>query len=360
MRIATYALAAPVALAPMAGLTDRPFRRLARRLGAGIAASEMVSCAPALRDTQKSRRRRDHDGEPAPRVVQIAGGDPTYMAEAARLNAAEGADIIDINMGCPAKKVCNRAAGSALLRDERLVAAILQATVAAAGVPVTLKLRTGWDGEQRNGVTIARIAEDAGIAALAVHGRTRADRFAGEAEYDTIRAVKAAVRIPVFANGDIDSGEKARRVLDYTGADGVMIGRAALGRPWLLGEVAATIAGTTRAPPARAEARDIMLTHLEDLYAFYGEYTGLRVARKHLGWYRDGAFGEGACRPQRLPSPPWCEDAGTSAGCAIAVPRAAVLFTAARSVESAREQLRLVAEWFEAALEATGEAVRAA
>jgi tRNA-dihydrouridine synthase B len=352
MRIGPYALTAPVALAPMAGVTDRPFRRLARRLGAGVAASEMTSSAPELFDTEKSRRRRNHEGEPGPRIVQIAGGDPADMAEAARRNAAEGADVIDLNMGCPAKKVCNKAAGSALLRDETLVGAILEAAVAAAGVPVTLKIRTGWDREHRNGLTIARIAESAGIVALSVHGRTRADHYQGEAEYDTIRAIKAAVRIPVFANGDIDSGDKARHVLDYTGADGVMIGRAALGRPWLLGEVAAALAGMTRAAPSRAEVRDIMLAHLEDLYAFYGEHTGLRVARKHLGWYRDGAFGGDACRPHTSSGTPLV--AGADAEKPSARTRAATLFAEARRVESASAQLALAAEWFQALAEATG------
>ena len=294
MNIGPYRLDAGLALAPMAGVTDRPFRMLCRRLGAAIAASEMVTSDVRLWHTDKSRRRMDHSGEPSPRIVQIAGGDAPMMAEAARRNADAGAEIIDINMGCPAKKVCNKAAGSALLRDEALVAEILRTTVAAAGVPVTLKIRTGWDPAQRNGVTIARIAEDCGIAALAVHGRTRADMYNGEAEYDTIRAIKAAVRIPVFANGDIDSGAKARRVLELTGADGVMIGRAALGQPWIFRAIRGFLGTATGGggPPTAAEVRDIILVHLDDLYAFYGEHAGPRVARKHLGWYRDSVLAQ--------------------------------------------------------------------
>ena len=291
MRIGPFNLVAPVALAPMAGVTDRPFRLLCRRLGAGLAASEMVTSDVRLWHTRKSRLRMDHDGEPEPRVVQIAGGEAGMMAQAARLNRDLGAQIIDINMGCPAKKVCNRAAGSALLRDETLVGAILEAVVRAVDVPVTLKMRTGWDPEHRNGVSIARIAEGAGIAALAVHGRTRTDRFDGLAEYATIRAIKQAVSIPVFANGDIDSGAKARAVLEESGADGVMIGRAAQGQPWIFREICHFLAtGQAFAPPDATEVRDIMLGHLEQLYAFYGQHAGVRVARKHLGWYRDHAM----------------------------------------------------------------------
>jgi tRNA-dihydrouridine synthase B len=270
----------------MAGVTDRPFRILCRRFGAGLAASEMISADPRLWNTSKSLRRRDHSGEPEPRVVQLAGADPAALAEAARANVALGAQIIDLNMGCPAKKVCGRLCGSALLTDEPLVARILEAVVQAVDVPVTLKIRTGWDREHRNGVKIACIAEASGIAALAVHGRTRADFYEGEAEYDTIRAIKACVRIPVFANGDIDSAQKARAVLDFTGADGVMLGRASHGAPWIF----RTVNGALRegkTPPAlqRADVRDIILAHLDSLYLFYGEETGVRIARKHLGWY---------------------------------------------------------------------------
>jgi tRNA-dihydrouridine synthase B len=285
MRIGAHALAAPLALAPMAGVTDLPFRKLCRRFGAGIAASEMVTSDMRLWNTPKTRHRLDHRCEPEPRVVQIAGYDPDMMGEAARLNAALGAQVIDINFGCPAKKVCNRAAGSALMRDEPLVARILAAVVAAAGVPVTLKMRTGWDRESRNAVSIARIAEGEGVASLAVHGRTRADFFAGAAEYETVAAVKLAVRLPVFVNGDIDCAAKALKALELTGADGVMIGRAAQGRPWIFRELAAALAGKCALPPALEEVRDIMLAHLEALYSFYGEDKGVRVARKHLGWY---------------------------------------------------------------------------
>jgi len=273
-------------LAPMAGVTDLPFRRLCRQLGAALAAGEMLSADARLWDTRKSRLRRDHSGEPGPRVVQIAGGDPRMMADAARRNVDAGAEIIDINMGCPAKKVCNKDAGSALLRDEALVAAILEATVSAVDVPVTLKIRTGWHPEGRNGVSIARIAEAAGIRALAVHGRTRACRFEGEAEYSTIAAIKQAVAIPVIANGDIDSPAKAARVLAETGADGVMIGRAAQGRPWIFREVEAALAGlAVPDEPGPAQVRDIMSAHLRDLYDFYGPEAGVRIARKHIGWY---------------------------------------------------------------------------
>jgi tRNA-dihydrouridine synthase B len=285
-RIGRHQLTGRVVLAPMAGVTDRPFRQLCRRLGAALAASEMVTSDVRLWQTPKTRRRLDHTDEVGPIVVQVAGGDATMMAEAARLNVERGAEIIDINMGCPAKKVCNKAAGSALLRDEPLVAEILSATVRAVEVPVTLKIRTGWDRDHRNAVYIARLAEDCGVAALAVHGRTRADQYQGEAEYETIAAVKAAVRIPVFANGDIDTPDKAVAVLAATGCDGVMIGRAAQGRPWIFREVNARIKGEPPPPaPDPAEVRDIMLTHFAALYALYGEDAGVRVARKHLGWY---------------------------------------------------------------------------
>jgi len=289
IQIGPYRLTGRALLAPMAGVTDLPFRRLCRRMGAALAAGEMISADPRLWDTRESRRRRDHSDEPEPRVVQIAGGDPVTMADAARRNADAGAQIIDINMGCPAKKVCNRDAGSALLKDESVVAGILQATVRAVDVPVTLKIRTGWDAASRNALAIARIAEDAGIQALAVHGRTRACRFEGDAEYATVAAVKQAVRIPVFANGDIDSPAKALRVLRETGADGVMIGRAAQGRPWIFREIAALLAGdATLQAPAASEVRDIMTAHLRDLYEFYGHEPGARIARKHIGWYCTG------------------------------------------------------------------------
>ena len=286
--IGPYRLEGHALLAPMAGVTDLPFRRLCRRLGAALAAGEMLAADPRLWDTAESQRRRDHTDEPEPRVVQIAGGDAATMAEAARRNADAGAQVIDINMGCPAKKVCNKDAGSALLRDEGQVAAILAATVRAVDVPVTLKIRTGWAPDQRNAVNIARVAEQSGIRALAVHGRTRACRFNGEAEYDTIAAVKQSVRIPVFANGDIDSPAKAVAVLRATGADGVMIGRAAQGRPWIFAEVGALLAGRCATPPSLPEVRDIMLAHLRDLYEFYGPEPGVRIARKHIGWYCSG------------------------------------------------------------------------
>jgi tRNA-dihydrouridine synthase B len=286
MRIGRYELKSPLALAPMAGVTDRPFRLLCRRLGAGLATSEMVSSDVRLWHTPKSQRRMNHEGEPEPRAVQIAGADPGMMAQAAQRNVEAGAQIIDINMGCPVKKVCNRLAGSALLRDEALVGRILDAVVRAVDVPVTLKTRTGWSPEQRNGVAIARIAESAGIAALAIHGRTRACMFRGAAEHETVREIKSRVSIPVFVNGDIDSPEVARDVLARTGADGVMIGRAAQGRPWLFREVNFFLqSGQASAPVAPSEVRDILLAHLDALYSFYGEDTGVRVARKHLGWY---------------------------------------------------------------------------
>jgi len=286
LRIGRHVLPSNVVLAPMAGVTDRPFRMLCRRFGAGLAAAEMLTSDVRLWDSPKSRRRMDHSGEPGPRVVQIAGWDPDMMAQAARLNVDAGADIIDINMGCPAKKVCNRLAGSALLQDEALVARILERVVAATPVPVTLKTRTGWDRDHKNAVGIARLAERCGIQALAIHGRTRADLYQGEAEHDTVRAVKAAVRIPVFANGDIDSPQRARAVLDATGCDGIMLGRAAQGRPWIFDEVNFFLAtGRQRAALPLEKVRDIIRAHLEDLYALYGDMAGVRVARKHLSWY---------------------------------------------------------------------------
>ncbi|WP_199098711.1 tRNA dihydrouridine synthase DusB [Dyella sp. ASV21] len=286
MQIGPYRIDPPVVLAPMAGVTDKPFRLLCKRLGAGLAVSEMTTADPRLWHTRKSLKRMDHDGEPEPVSVQIAGYDPGMLAEAARYNADNGAQIVDINMGCPAKKVCNVWSGSALLQDEPLVARIVKAVVDAVDVPVTLKIRTGWDRDNKNALTIARIAEDAGIAALAVHGRTRADKYEGEAEYDTIAAVKASVRIPVLANGDITSPQQARHVLDVTGADAVMVGRGAQGRPWIFREIAHYLAtGETLPEPTPAQVREILVHHLEQLYAFYGELQGLRIARKHLGWY---------------------------------------------------------------------------
>jgi tRNA-dihydrouridine synthase B len=286
MQIGHISVEPPVALAPMAGVTDKPFRQLCKRLGSGLAVSEMTTCDPRLWQTRKSLHRMDHAGEPDPVSVQIAGSEPEMLAKAARYNVEHGARLIDINMGCPAKKVCNAWAGSALLADEPLVARICEAVVRAVEVPVTLKIRTGQVPERRNALAIARIAEDAGIAALAVHGRTRSQKYEGFAEYDTIAAVKASVSIPVFANGDVDSPEKARFVLDCTNADGLMIGRAAQGRPWIFREIAHFLATGDRLPePTIGEVRDILLGHLEDLYAFYGEAMGVRIARKHLGWY---------------------------------------------------------------------------
>jgi len=286
LRLGTHEISARAVLAPMAGVTDRPFRILCRRFGAGFAASEMLTTDTRLWSTPKSRRRMDHEGEPSPRIVQLAGADPVVLAEAARRNVDLGAEIIDINMGCPAKKVCSAACGSALMRDEPLVARILEAVVDAVPVPVTLKTRTGWDRENRNGVAIARIAERSGIRMLAIHGRTRADFYAGDAEYETIRDIKSSVEIPVLANGDVTSASKARAVLAFTHADGVMLGRAAHGTPWIFRDVNAHLNGDNPpAPLSPAEVRDIILSHLECLYLFYGEDTGIRVARKHLGWY---------------------------------------------------------------------------
>ena len=297
MRIGHLKLANNLIVAPMAGVTDRPFRQLCRRLGAGLAVSEMVTTDTSLWGTRKTLRRLDHAGETAPVAVQIVGAHPQAMAEAARVNVEQGADIIDINMGCPAKKVCKVAAGSALLRDEALVARILDAVVAAVAVPVTLKIRTGWDRQHRNGVHIAHIAEQAGIRALAVHGRTRACGYSGDAEYDVIRDIKQTVGIPVFANGDIDSPHKAREVLAQTGADGVMIGRAAQGRPWIFGEIAHFLAtGQSLPEPRRDWVRDLLLEHLAALSRFYGPDHGVRVARKHIAWYSQGHIGGAAFR----------------------------------------------------------------
>ena len=286
MQLGPHRIEPKVILAPMAGVTDKPFRLLCKRLGAGLAVSEMTTSDPRFWTTAKSLHRMDHVGEPDPVSVQIAGTVPAIMADAARFNVDHGAQLIDINMGCPAKKVCNAWAGSALMREPDLVARIVGAVVNAVDVPVTLKIRTGWDAEHRNAPEIARIAEDAGIQALAVHGRTRDQQYTGVAEYDTIAAIKAMLRIPVIANGDIDSPEKARFVLDATGCDAVMIGRAAQGRPWIFGQVAHYLATGERFPdPSLREVRDILLAHLEHLHAFYGEVSGVRIARKHLGWY---------------------------------------------------------------------------
>lgn len=297
MQIGKYKLENNLILAPMAGVTDRPFRQLCKALGVGMAVSEMVSSNSLLRGSQKTLRRANHDGETEPRSIQIAGADPLMMGEAARFNEAEGADIIDINMGCPAKKVCNTLAGSALLRDEPLVTRILEATVKAVSIPVTLKIRTGWDPNHKNGITIAKIAEQSGIQALAVHGRTRSCFFKGDAEYETIAAIKAAVNIPVIANGDIETPEKAKAVLEQTKADGIMIGRAAQGRPWIFKEIAHYLkTGELLPEPTPAEIKAILLGHLENLYAFYGEYTGAMVARKHVSWYSRGQTGSARFR----------------------------------------------------------------
>ncbi len=318
MQIGAFRIDPPLVLAPMAGVTDKPFRVLCKRLGAGLCVSEMTSSDARLWRTPKSRWRMDHDGEADPISVQIAGYDPQMMAEAARYNVDHGAQIIDINMGCPAKKVCRVDAGSALLRDEILVGRILEAVVAAVAVPVTLKIRTGWARDQRNGASIARIAQNAGIAALAVHGRTRADRFEGEAEYQTIAAIKQAVSIPVIANGDIDSQHQAHAVLRQTGADALMIGRGAQGRPWIFREIAHYLAvGSTLPEPSPIEVRDILLGHLQDLYTHYGEHAGVRIARKHLGWYARDRRENAAFRE------------------------------VAQRAESTAEQMRLVREYFE-------------
>ncbi|UZW59698.1 tRNA dihydrouridine synthase DusB [Lysobacter enzymogenes] len=319
MRIGPHSIAPRVILAPMAGVTDKPFRVLCKRLGAGLCVSEMTTSDPRFWTTAKSRHRMDHAGEPAPISVQIAGTVPRVMAEAARYNVDHGAQIVDINMGCPAKKVCNAWAGSALMREPELVAQILEAVVAAVDVPVTLKIRTGWDHDQRNAPLIARIAEQSGIAALAVHGRTRDQQYTGVAEYDTIAAIKAQLSIPVIANGDIDSPRKAAFVLAHTGCDAVMVGRAAQGRPWIFGEIAHFLEhGEERAPPSLAQVREILLGHLEHLHAFYGEVSGVRIARKHLGWY--------------------AKDRPENAAFRAVVNRA----------ESAEQQLRLTRDYFDA------------
>ena len=292
MQIGPYLLKNNIVVAPMAGVTDRPFRQLCKMMGAGMAVSEMVASNSLLWGSEKTLRRANHDGEVEPKSVQIAGADPAMMAEAAKYNVDKGAQIIDINMGCPAKKVCNVMAGSALLRDEPLVGRILDAVVGAVNVPVTLKIRTGWDKQSKNAIMVARIAESAGIQALAMHGRTRACAYTGDAEYDTIAAVKTYIKIPLIANGDITTPEKAKHVLDHTGADAVMIGRAAQGRPWIFREIEYFLQTGTHLPlPKVQEIHRVMMKHLDDLYGFYGEETGVKVARKHIGWYTKGLVG---------------------------------------------------------------------
>ena len=304
MQIGPYALANRVFVAPMAGVTDRPFRQLCKRLGAAYAVSEMVTSRKDLWDSLKTSRRADHTGEPGPIAVQIAGTDADMMAQAARYNMARGAQIIDINMGCPAKKVCKLWAGSALMQDEPLALAIIAAVVQACaphGVPVTLKMRTGWSAHGKNALSIALAAEQAGVAMVTVHGRTREQGYAGQAEYDTVRAIKSALRIPVVANGDIDTPEKAASVLRHTGADAVMVGRAAQGRPWLFREINHYLAtGTHLAPPLVEEVRRLLVEHLHDHYSLYGAYTGVRSARKHIGWYVHALPGGAAFRRSML------------------------------------------------------------
>jgi tRNA-dihydrouridine synthase B len=299
MNIGPYTLANQLALAPMAGVTDLPFRKLCRKLGAGYVVGEMLSVNPGLRHTRKSMLRINHDGESEPVSVQIAGNDPGWMAEAAQYNVELGAQIIDINMGCPAKKVCNRMAGSALLENLGLVEDILQAVVDAVSVPVTLKIRTGPDHERRNGLVVSRLAEECGIAALAVHGRTRADRFRGRAELRTTRTICDALSIPVFANGDITGAAQALEILDHTGADGLMIGRGAQGNPWIFREIHHFLeSGRELAPPTMQEVQEVLSGHLRALHRFYGEYQGLRIARKHIGWYLQGRPGGAGLRRQ--------------------------------------------------------------
>jgi len=297
VQIGPYTLKNNLIVAPMAGVTDRPFRQLCKQLGAGMAVSEMVASNSLLWGSTKTQRRANHDGEVDPISVQIAGADPQMMAVAAKYNADNGAQIIDINMGCPAKKICNVMAGSALLQNEPLVAQILASVVKAVKVPVTLKIRTGWDREQKNALNILKLAQDAGIQALAIHGRTRACGYSGEAEYDTIAAIKASAHIPIIANGDITTPEKAKFVLEHTRADAVMIGRAAQGRPWIFREIAYYLATGEKLPePEVAEIHRVLVDHLADLYGFYGEYTGVRMARKHISWYTKGLIGSASFR----------------------------------------------------------------
>ncbi len=297
MQIGPYQLKNNLVLAPMAGVTDLPFRQLCRNMGAGLAVSEMVTSDASLRGSKKTVLRLDHTDEPGPVSVQIVGADPTALAEAARANIDHGAQIIDINMGCPAKKVCKVAAGSALMQDVKLVTRILETVVNAVDVPVTLKMRTGWNTENKNAPEIARIAEQCGIQALAIHGRTRACGYSGEAEYQVIREVKSQIKIPLFANGDINSPEKAAQVLHMTGADGVMIGRAAQGQPWLFREIDHYLkTGEKLSSPNVTQIKEILLKHLDNLYTFYGEYLGVRIARKHIGWYSKTQPGSAAFR----------------------------------------------------------------
>ena len=297
MRIGSYIFKNKLIVAPMAGVTDRPFRQLCKKMGAGMAVSEMVSSNSLLWGSKKTERRANHEGEVSPISVQIAGSDPQMLADAARYNAERGAEIIDINMGCPAKKICNVMAGSALLQNELLVRKILDTVVKAVDIPVTLKIRTGWDKQHKNALTIAHIAEDSGIQALAIHGRTRACAYTGNAEYDTIAAVKADVKIPIIANGDITTPEKADRVLTYTKADAIMIGRAAQGRPWIFREIDQYLQNKAALPsPKVSEIHQILINHLHDLYDFYGEYSGVRIARKHISWYTKGLVGSAGFR----------------------------------------------------------------
>jgi len=308
MRVGSRALRNNLFVAPMAGVTDRPFRQLCKKFGAGLAVSEMVASNSLLWGSQKTRRRANHEGEVDPISVQIAGADPAMMAEAARYNVAQGAQIIDINMGCPAKKVCNAMAGSALLRDETLVGRILDAVVKAVDVPVTLKFRTGWDAANRNALKVTRIAEECGVQLLSLHGRTRACGFSGRAEYDTIREVKRSTYLPVVANGDIATPEEAKQVLEHTGADGIMIGRAAQGRPWIFREIEHYLStGERLPPPLVSEIHVVLVAHLEELYAFYGRETGVKVARKHISWYTKGLAGSASFR-HRMNQLETCEE----------------------------------------------------
>jgi len=308
MRVGSRTLRNNLFVAPMAGVTDRPFRQLCKKFGAGLAVSEMVASNSLLWGSQKTRRRANHEGEVDPISVQIAGADPAMMAEAARYNVAQGAQIIDINMGCPAKKVCNTMAGSALLKDETLVGRILEAVVKAVDVPVTLKFRTGWDAANRNALKVTRIAEECGVQLLSLHGRTRACGFSGRAEYDTIREVKRSTHLPVVANGDIATPEEAKQVLEHTGADGIMIGRAAQGRPWIFREIEHYLStGERLPPPLVSEIHAVLVAHLEELYAFYGRETGVKVARKHISWYTKGLAGSASFR-HRMNQLETCEE----------------------------------------------------
>lgn len=324
MNIGPYKLTHPVILAPMAGVTDRPFRKLCRQLGAAMTVSEMVTSDKRLWKSRKTQLRLDHCGEPSPRIVQIAGSDPVLLAEAAQFNVDNGAQIIDINMGCPKKKVCNAMAGSSLLKNESLVASILNNVVNSIDVPVTLKIRTGWDTDNRNAVSIARIAEAEGIQALAIHGRTRACAFTGEAEYETIAQVKSMINIPVIANGDIDSPQKAANVLATTNADAIMIGRAAQGNPWIFREIAHFLQNGEFLPePDIKEINNILIKHIKTLYDFYGESMGLRIARKHISWY--------------------CKSTGRPSGDTL---EADSFIQRVNRIESAEVQLEHVAEFF--------------